>query len=614
MSRKLGFVLSFVLSLLLLPTSMVAQTPPPAAQWVPEDAVICLRVSRPKALLEFLAGKEMTQAITSAPFYQAQLSQPKFQEFLTAVKFMETTLGTDWRTALARLTGGGITLAIRPPNTVVAIVDAEDEPMLQQLHETFLNIARGEAEKKGQPEKVASKEYGGVTAWTFNGTEAHAIVGKRFVFSSRAEGLKTVLDLVRSVPVRASKERVEGVPPSNRGQDARDTTPDGVTTNGSLAASPSFQAAQKAASSQAVATVFVNLKPLLSLPGLAGVLEKSRANPLAALAFAGVTESVRNSNWLSLELGIEGKTLAVRALTDGKITGPANPAAFAQPQKAGDGAWPNITVPRRLAALSLYRDLRGFYAAKDTLFPERTSGLIFFENMMGIFFTGRDLTTEVLAEMEPEVRIVVAEQQYDPTAGIPQVKIPAFAAVLRLRHPEQFDKVMEEAWQKAVGLVNFTRGQKALPGLIIDRPVYKDTKYSVAYFSPADANDKTKLDTRFNARPTLAMPGKYLILSSTDGLARDLIDALSRETNQTITPAAQSHSILEIDGNQAASILRANRETLVRGDMVKKGKSQQESEAGIDMLISAVRLVDQVKLSLGTEKGLTQAQLTMKLN
>ncbi len=36
---------------------------------------------------------------------------------------------------------------------------------------------------------------------------------------------------VRSVPVRACEVRVEGVPPSNRGQDARDTTPHGVTTN-----------------------------------------------------------------------------------------------------------------------------------------------------------------------------------------------------------------------------------------------------------------------------------------------------------------------------------------------------------------------------------------------
>ncbi len=41
--------------------------------------------------------------------------------------------------------------------------------------------------------------------------------------------------LVRSVPVRAFGERVEGVPPSNRGQDARDTTPDGVTTHGLVA-------------------------------------------------------------------------------------------------------------------------------------------------------------------------------------------------------------------------------------------------------------------------------------------------------------------------------------------------------------------------------------------
>ena len=54
------------------------------------------------------------------------------------------------------------------------------------------------------------------------------------------------------------------------------------------------------------------------------------------------------------------------------------------------------------------------FPSKDELFPERTSGLIFFENMMGIFFTGRDLTEEVLAETGSDIRVVVAEQQYDP--------------------------------------------------------------------------------------------------------------------------------------------------------------------------------------------------------
>ncbi len=44
-------------------------------------------------------------------------------------------------------------------------------------------------------------------------------------------GLVTKKLQARRVPVRAYQERVEGVPPSDRGQDARDTTPYGVTTN-----------------------------------------------------------------------------------------------------------------------------------------------------------------------------------------------------------------------------------------------------------------------------------------------------------------------------------------------------------------------------------------------
>ena len=82
------------------------------------------------------------------------------------------------------------------------------------------------------------------------------------------------------------------------------------------------------------------------------------------------------------------------------------------PRKPATAPGRTSPCPGGIAAVSLYRDLHGFYAAKDTLFPERTSGLIFFENMMGIFFTGRDLTDEVLAETEPEIRLVVAEPQY----------------------------------------------------------------------------------------------------------------------------------------------------------------------------------------------------------
>ena len=467
------------------------------------------------------------------------------------------------------------------------IIDAEDEQLLERLHEMLLGMARSDAENKGQPGRVASTQYRDVTAWTFDGKEAHAIIGKRLIMASRPEGLKAMLEL------RAD------------------------TWGDNLASKKNYRAAKRhlsRAGDKAIATVFADLELLMQTPDIAGLLKQQGENPLAALTFAGIVEAIRDSKWLALGLHIEDETLICRASVDGETVARTSPAAFALPKGPDEGALPNLNVPHRIAALTLYRDLHEFYAAKDDLFPERTSGLIFFENMMGIFFSGRDLTNEVLAHTKPDIRFVVAEQQFDPAIGTPSVKLPAFAMILRLRDEEQFDEVFEEAWQKAIGLINFTRGQQAMPGLIIDRPIHKDTKLTVAYFSTAEIEDKTELAQRFNIRPSLVMPDDYLVLSSTDGLARDLIDALGREIERTVKPLAETHSLLEIEGVQLASILQANRQTLVRGDMVKKGNTQEEAEGGIDLLITVAKFIESLKLSIGMHEGTTEASLEIKLN
>ena len=584
MSKTLRSLLILMLAAMVLQTTTGAQPLPPATQWIPQNAVISLELSNTKALLDLVAGEKAVEFITSLPAYQKQASNPQFREFLAIVAYLEATLGADWRTALTKLTAGGVTFAVCPKETVIVIVETEDEQMLNKLHETFVNIAKGEARKQGRPDPVASKTYRDVTAWTFDGKEAHAIIGKRFVLSNRPEGLRAVL---------------------NRRAGAGGS---------SLVSKSTYRTAKSKIGSGAVATVFADLTRLKQIPDVAELLEQPGKNPMAALAFAGIVESIRDSNWLALGLDVRGSTLILRPLVDGKTVAQTSPAAFALPKKAGDGALPNLAVPRRIAAMTLYRDLHQFYAAKDDLFPERTSGLIFFENMMGIFFSGRDLTNEVLAETRPDLRFVVAEQQFDPAIGTPQTKLPAFAVILRLRNPERAKEIAEEAWQKALGLINFTRGQQALPGLIIDRPVHNETKFSMAYFSTTDIEDKTKLDTRFNIRPSLAMPGDYLILSSAEGLARDLIDTLKREKERTVEALAQTHSLIEIEGGRLASILQANRSVMVRGDMVKKGSTQEQAEAGIDMLITVVRLIERVRLSIGLNEGMTQARLEMKLN
>ena len=370
-------------------------------------------------------------------------------------------------------------------------------------------------------------------------------------------------------------------------------------------------------SADAPGLALANLEVIKLLPGVQNALAPSE-NPLLALLFAGVTEALRESSWLSMDLNVEGETLSLEAMVDGKAADPSGAAAFAWPSEPGEGALPNLSVPRRIAGLSFYRDLHSFYAAKDELFPERTSGLIFFENMMGIFFSGRDLTEEVLGEMKPEVRVVVAEQEYDPAVGTPRVQIPAFAAIFRLQDPEAFSEVAEEAWQKAVGLINFTRGQQALPGLIIDRPIHGGTKFTLAYFSsPAEDEEekgKTELESRYNFRPALAMLGDYLVLSSTDGLARDLIDALKKEMEGNVKALAETHSLVEVDGVQLASILRANRENLVLQNMVNDGNTREQAETQNDLIVTILKYLGQAKLNVKSHNGRSQARLDLKPN
>ena len=557
---------------------------PPATDWIPSDAFVAIEIRRPEALLELLAGDEMISTITSLPAYRQKEGSKEFQEFLGLITYLEGAFQTDWRSGLELLTGAGITFAICPDDVAVLIVDGKDAAMLERLHGLFVDFARSEAKQEGDPDRVGSKEYRGFTGWSFNGREAHAVVGNRLLLASSEEALKSVIDLC-----------VEH---------------DG----GNLTSVAAHQAAVETVAEDAAATIFVNLDRLKRAPKLRRALDDNRKSPLAALMFTGITEAVRESSWLAAGLVAEKDSLVIEATLNGSGADRKGAAAFALPRSQREGILPSLTVPHRIAAFSLFRDLFRFYAAKEELFPERTSELIFFENMMGIFFTGRDLTDEVMAQLGTDIRLVVTEQQYDPEIGTPRVQFPAVAAVFRMREPQAFFEVVQEAWQKALGLINFTRGQEALPGLIIDKEFHGDHKITVAYFSSASVSDRTNLHERFNLRPALALSGEHLILSSTEELTRDLLDALDREAALQGAALAGVDSQVELCGRQLASVLEANRKTLVMKNMIEEGNQLAEAEAAIGLLIDLVRLVDRFAITVGTEQGVTRVRLEAALD
>lgn len=581
--RTLSLTAPVVILLAAAQPASAADSMPASAALIPNDAIAVLHVSDPNAILDLALDPRLISIVTSSPAYQANTSSTGWGQFQNAVRFLEGSISVDWQTALRKLTGGGLTWAIAPRDSHLLIIDTEDPKMLTDLHNVLLLIARNEAGKKGQRDRVRSIEYGNATAWTFGPNEAHAILGNRLLVSNRPELIKAAIDL-RADPGGAS-----------------------------LANSADFLAASEAVEQGQDAMVYANMSALRRAPKIQDALKPDQ-NPLSTLLFAGLTEPLQTSPWLAVDLAVEEDGLAFRAIAKEPKSVSSSVAKFTQPSDVHQGAMPNLTVPQQIAGASLFRDLHRFYASKDELFPERTSQLIFFENMMGIFFTGRDLTEEVLAETAPGIRFVVAEQNYDSTTAPPAAQLPAFAAVIRLKNAERFAPVVEEAWQKALGLINFTRGQQALPGLIIDRREHRGTKFTLAYFAPSAEDDDSTHSMRYNLRPSLAMPDDYLILSSTDKLAEHLIDALALESNQGVKPQAGVHNVVEIHGGQLSSILAANRESLVRQNMVEDGNSREQAETGISILLTAIRLVDRLSLLSETRGNLSWTSVQLQFN
>jgi len=537
------------------------------ARWVPEQAVLCVEILHSPGVVEPLISPAAVERFAALPVIAQGRQSEGYQGFMGLVRYVELTAQTNWQGVVRALTRDGLALAVGEGNRHLMVMDGGDATMLEELHGVAQQMAAGEAQKKGHPEWVDSRQVGEVTGWTFNGKEAHAVVGDRLFAASDPEVLEAALNL--------------------RGGAGR-----------SLAARVDYQEARSAVGEDALAMVFLDLERLRESPQFSGALDQQRKNPLAALAFPTMPEVLRVAPWLVAGVYRERDSLHLRFFAGGE-QGKADRVPFSIGDAERVGLGPSPQISRQIASLSLERDLAGFYGAKDDLFPQRSSGLIFFENMMGIFFSGRNLTDEVLAATRSDLRLVVARQEYDPAIGTPEPQLPGFALVIGLEDPEAFGEVLEEAWQKALGLVNFTRGQKALPGLILDRVIHRGVPITVAAYSAKEVPDREHLHQRYNFRPTLALAHGTAILSSTDQLARDLMDGLGQAQAGAGGESPGYHSVLQLAGAELQRILKANRAGMVRNNMIKEGKSEAEAEIGIDTLIEVVGWFAGAELRIG---------------
>ncbi len=535
-----------------------AQTVPPAIESLPPGATMVVEIEQPVVIYGVINDFKIPES-------------PEIRGLINGLGGGESA---DRTAFIRKIAGAGIVYAAYPGDATLIVADGDDAAAAGQLRQIMQAITRAKSAEKG----VFYKEFPGGASWSLDGKQFWASAGNRLVLASRVDLLRAAF---------APKP------------------------GGGVSASAGYREARTTLGSGTAATFYVDMELLNKSPAVQKSL-RGDGSALDIVLNAALKQSLLESKWAAMNMRVQGRNLLFRAAADGKVLDKA--AAFSVPRGPDQGPLPNLTVPNQIAAVSMWRDLGKFYADKDTLFPEKSSSGILFENFMEIFFSGRDLNAEVFSRFQPEIRLVAARQEWDPKIGVPHEQYPAAALIFRVNQAEDFGELVEEAWQKAIGITNFTRGQQALPGLIISRESHGGTTFTYSYFASRGEKDRANLPVRFNVRPSLARVGPYLILSSTDALTKDVIDAVNREDGRLPAVRSKEHTVIELtSGADVAKLLTLNSAELTKQSVVGKGKTVAQAKAESEFNEALLRHIDSARLSLtATGKG-SEASLEIRL-
>lgn len=527
------------------------------ARLAPATSLAYIEIRSPDALYDRAMAPALWEKLRKLAAVDAYLSSPQYATVRFVVGLLEARLGVDWEKALRESTGGGIAASFDPASeSVLFVVKARSPELLGKLNAALLEMAEADARNKSQPSSIKTSQYQGVTVWQTNDQGFYALVDDVLVASNKESGLHAALDRVRDKTAR------------------------------SLADEPMFDQARRQAGEAAVAWSWTRLDMVRNLPNVAKVLGLPSDNPLLELLAGGVLESAQNAPYVvgSLDLRDDDVKLRLTMPHDGAKATPARKWFFTTPSEAPTAP---IELPGNIATLVIDRDLAGYWTGRDELFNDQIkAGFAQADSQFGLFFAGRDFGPEVLGELNPRWQLVVARQEFETGRPLPALKLPAFALVLELKHPDEFGEQLLVGYQTIVGLLNVTGAQNAQPQFLAASEQRGDVTISKSTFVVRKGTDLAKAPINYNFGPSCAQVGKHFIVGSTLGITRQLVDALAHAP----PAAAPENASLTLNVGELAVAVAENRELLVNQNMLQAGRTRAESEAYIDAVFALAKL------------------------
>ncbi len=571
------------------------------ARSIAADAVVCVEIQRPDRLIDRVTDPRFQDYLKLLPQYQKLLKDPKFAELRAVVNLIAAQLDTTWDQGLRALTGGGITAALEADPgqepRVYLIITPKNKELLERANQVLLKLARQDAKDKGKPEPVKTSDHRGVVVQVLGGATgaAYGLVAGKLAISNSEKNLERLIDRMVAMPV------LKG-----------DSAGSAKAAFASLAERTEWNTLKEKQDADAVAWGFADMDRLRKLdPKRYGPSDKPDNG--VTFLFGSWFQAIQKAPWLTASIRWSttelGATIDLPVPKDGRA-----PAYKGYVPGAGKGASPLIQPPGTIASLSLWRDLETFWESRADLFPPETvQGFAQLDTLAGQFFGGREFGADVLGQFDPHWRLVVAQQDYAALKPQPDVKYPAVAVVGELDSADSdFGERFKVAFQAIIGISNVDGNQKKVAALELGSEEVEGIKLATArYMIPRHAASASEApNPRYNFTPATAQVGKYLIFSSSIGLARDLIKEL--KSKSTGADASET-AVLEADGPELARLLEINRTRLAMQLMLGRGETKEKAESQVELGLALLRYLGHGRLAISDDPGATRIQLKIQL-
>ena len=555
----------------VVPLTLKAETTAP--QLLPESTIFYAEIADPTGLTETLLEHPLVEKLLELDSYQQVFNSPGYEQFQQVLKSVEAQLGTTWDEALAELAGRGMYVAFDPVSQGAAVLArAKDADSLAHMRDLFLNLAAAEAARQEQEDPVRRAEYRGVSVFQIDDNIKFATFDDWLMVVTESKLGAAILD--RYVDRKSD-------------------------THKSLATTASFQEARGSRGDEQTAWAYVGLEPIRQLGGLVQLTQAARENMLVELLAGGVIAAIQEADYVTASLELNDETLELSMML------PCDDSSLSELRSyffgpGGKGTAPAIgEVKDTILSFSVYRDVSQVWLRAPDLFSDEVNdGLAEVESSLSLFFAGKDFGEDILGALEPELQLIVTRQQFDPERPVPQIKLPAFALVAKMRKPEEMTGELRRVFQNMIGFINVVGAMEGQPQMDLEFDKRGEAQLIAAHFLP-DANQKpSQVKIHYNFSPTVVFRNETVIISSTQSLGEELLGA-----SKKLAKGDDENMALRLNFPAAQKALADNREQLIVQNILSDGTTQEEAAGQIDLILKLLGEVKSLELDLARKDG-----------